>query len=314
MATNVTAALAQEMEQIAVSYRTDFAGQSRASRDLTALGLLIKRTQDVIAKIHQAPAGSDGEELSRLSALGQENLRMYEAERQAIADAKQAGPDYDEFAELAVSANLVSARYLRHFAGRDRGTRDLGLLTEMVEDLRPIKLRMGAIYAKAPIPAFQRDAEVTATSLDLYQSELQEIAKAIASGSTDDHAGRLATLANDQAALYRTHFAGQARLTRRPALLQRITNNLKRIRDAMRTIQKAKPRLDFNQKNIPIVESNIKTYETELGEIRRARQAVPLVDIMGMLGSTANDIFAEYTQKFAGKDRGIVDRDALSII
>ncbi len=231
---------------------------------------------------------------------------------------KTAPPDFDEFSRLAASANFVFARYLRHFAGKDRGTRDLGLLTEMVEDLRAIRQRMSVILIVNPDPAYQRDGDVVSKMIEMYEVELREIPKAHASGTADEQAGRLAVLANAQFDLYRTHFAGLSRQTRRPALLQRMIDNLRRIRGAMKSLgpdlSPSGPVAENNRKNISIVDSSLRQYEMELAEISKSKQATSFADLLGLLGGAANDVFDEYRQKFAGRDRSTVDLSTLGVL
>jgi hypothetical protein len=314
MASTLIETLGQEIDRISALYESSFAGQSRATRDLDELDMLIKRVQDVIAKVTQIPSAAQGPELARVREIAQANLKIYETEKTAIKDAKAAGPDFEDFARLANTANFVFARYYRHFAGKDRVTRDVGLLAEMVEDLKHLRQRMVAMAAKNPAAAFKKDVDLVASTLEMYQSEIREITKAQTMGTQDEQASALASLANSQFAIYRSHFASKSRVTRRPALLQRVVDNLRRTRERMTDLRKGGLEVDYNAKNIEIVEQNLATYETEMVEIRKARQGTKMDDIMGMLGSAANELFEEYRKGFAGKDRTSVSLDQLSLI
>jgi len=314
MASTLIEAMGEEIDRISAVYESSFAGQSRATRDLGELDQLIQRTRAVLAQVDQIPAAARGADMSRLRDVAAENLRIYEAEKVAIKEALAAGPDFDEFARLASTANFVFARYFRHYAGKDRATRDLGLLAEMVEDLKLLRQRMTAIASRANASGFKRDVDLVSQSLETYQSELKEIDKAQDAGSPDDQAGVLASVANSQFRVYRVHFANQARVTRRPALLQRVLDNLRRVKTKMEAVQQKGVTVEHNAKNIEIVEQNIKTYEAELGEIRKARQGTQMADIMGMLGDAANQQFEQYRTNFAGKDRATVDLELLGDI
>jgi hypothetical protein len=72
--------------------------------------------------------------------------------------------------------------------------------------------------------------------------------------------------------------------------------------------------LDFNEKNMAIVEERLKVYETELAEIRKLRQATPFTDIMGELGGAANKLFEEYRKGYADKPRNQVDLERLGLL
>ncbi len=314
MATNLFDRLRAEMDQISAEYDRDFAGQSRATRDLSALDALLERTSSVLRRIDEIPMAAQGPQLTSLRELVTGSQDVYQQERKAIVQARSQGPEFEEFSLLATQANFVFARYGRHFAGQDRGSRDTGLLAEMVEDLKAIKKRMTGIHNKKKSSNYERDLDVVASNLTMYEAELGEIQKAQKEGTPEEQAGLLATLANSQFAVYRNHFAGQSRTTRRPQLLMRAVDNLKRIKQRMEALAAENVDSEHNPKNIEIVAQNLAMYETELGEIRKARQSTSMVDLMGMLGGNANETFEAYRKGYAGKNRGEVDLEQLGII
>ncbi|HNN90731.1 MAG TPA: hypothetical protein PKI03_00615 [Pseudomonadota bacterium] len=311
MANRTLANLEQEIADVTARYESDFAGQARATRDLAVMDELLNRLRSVVAELEKQ-AKSDGVTAALEQARGR--LSMYQTERQAIVDAKAGGTEAVEFARLAAQANFVFARYQRHFAGQSRGTRDLGLLKEMVEELRTIRQRMSVILSVKPNTSYQTDADLVTRVVDQYTDETRQIERAQSEGSPEERASRLADLANAQFAIYDKHFVEKSRITRRPALLQRVVENLRRIRSSMRELKLSGPAVENNRNNIGIVEQALRHNESELAEIRKARQAAPLADIMGMLGGAANDIFEEYRQKFAGKDRRMVDLTTISLL
>ena len=313
MASTSIEALEQDVEQVTSVYEANFAGQSRATRDLSMLEGLVKRLQAVVAQLEKARPGAGSKEATLLESA-RARLTMYESERGAIAEAKAAGPETVEFARLASFANFVFARYLRHFAGQARDTRDVGLLREMIDELRTTRQRMSVVLSTRPNASFQRDADLVSQVIDQYSGELREVEKAQAAGSPEERAGRLADLANAQFELYQQHFVEQSRITRRPALLQRMVENLRRVRGSMRDLRLSGSGSDNNKTNIGIVEESLRHYESELAQIRKARQGAPLSDLMGMLGGAANDVFEEYRKGFAGQDRRKVDPRALSLL
>ena len=307
MATNLLENLRRDLDLITSTYEADFSGQSRATRDVAQIDGLIKRLKDVVARAGSIPAAVQGPELISLKDEATSSLSLYENERIAILKAKEAGPVFEEFAVEATDANFVFARYARHYAGQNRSTRDIALLAEMVEELRSVQKRMSALLEEKNVSDFGRDLDVVRQALTQYQSEIKEIDKAQKSGTSDEQAGVLATLANEQFAVYQTHFAGQARVSRRPALLMRVVDSLKTIKGRMEGLKAAGLTEDYHEKNIGIVAERLGVYETELAEIRKARQGTALPDIMGALGNAANELFEEYRQGYADKNRGQVD-------
>lgn len=314
MATTLFDRLRTEMDQISSDYDRDFAGQSRATRDLAALDKILARVADVIKRIDEIPMAAQGPQLAQLRELVVGSKEVYETERKAIQSAKAQGAEGNDFSILASQANFVFARYQRHFAGQDRLSRDVGLLSEMIDDLKNIKKRMQAIYAKKKNDTYARDIEIVTQNMSMYETELGEIQKAQATVLGDERSGLMATLANAQFAVYRTHFAGQSRASRRPQLLMRAVDNLKRIREEMNILEKAGVDPEHNPKNIEIVTQNLSMYESEVAEIRKARQATSMVDLMGMLGGAANETFEQYRSNFAGKNRSQVNLELLGNI
>src|SRR5262249_33588190 len=149
--------------------------------------------------------------------------------------------------------------------------------------------------------------KVVKDNLAQYQAEIDLVDKAQKSGAPEERAATLANLANAQFAIYQTHFAGEPRVSRRPALLMRIISSLKKIHEKMTAFRDGGLDIDFNGRNITVVEDRLKTYENELAEVRKIRQATSMPDIMGELGGAANKLFDEYRTAFADKARTQVD-------
>jgi hypothetical protein len=243
-----------------------------------------------------------------------QSLEMYEQERKAIARAQEAGPLYEHFALEATNANMVFARYQRHFAGKDRATRDLALLGELVEDLKQIDKRMSKLLEEKNTADFERDRAVVRESLTQYQKEIELIEKIHNDPSAEQRALSLAAFANAQFRAYEVHFAGEPRVSRRPALLMRLVTTLKKIREGMQKLKDDGLDVEFNDRNITIVEGRLQAYEEELGEVRKVRQATSMTAIMSELGAAANKLFDEYRVHFAEKARNKADPDRLAAI
>lgn len=306
--------LGKELEDLDREYADAFAGQSRLTRDLALLDKIIERGKSILQRIDLIPSAAQGPELVRLRESAAQNLNLYAAERTAIARAQEVGPAFEAFSLEATNANLTFARYARHFAGKDRTTRDLALLGELIEDLKQIEKRMTALLEETNVADFERDRKVVQENLTQYQKEVDLIDRAQKSGSPEERAGILANLANGQFALYQAHFAGEPRVSRRPMLLMRIVTSLKKIHERMTAFRDQGVDIDFNVRNIGIVEDRLKVYEAELAEVRKVRQATTMSEIMGELGGAANKLFDDYRNSFADKARTQVDIDHLGLI
>ena len=306
--------LGKELEELERQYADGFAGQSRLTRDLDLLDSIIAKAGSILKRIDQIPSAAQGPELVRLRDAAAQASNLYTQERAAIVRAKEVGPEFESFSMDATSANLVFARYARHFAGKDRSTRDLALLGELVDELKQIDKRMTQVLETTKSSDFENDRRVVRENLAQYQREIEAIEAAQKTGEPEQRASVMATLANAQFAVYQAHFAGEPRISRRPALLMRIISSLKKIRETMVGYREGGLNLDFNTKNIAIVEERLKIYENELVEVRKIRQATQMSDIMGELGGAANKLFDQYRTNFADKPRSQVDLDLLGNI
>jgi hypothetical protein len=310
----LTQSIQTDFDAINGEYETNFAGQNRATRDLAKLDQLTSRTKALLAKIDALPTAAQDRSLSTLRNEIDEQRKLFEAERVQIEKAKKLGHTLERFAPLATSANLTFSRYNRHFAGKGRETRDLELLEDMVEELTRLEREMTEVINRTPEEEFRNDRSIVQQNLEMYKGELTQIRDAQAKGSPEARAERCATLANNQFELYRLHFAGQNRVTRRPQLLQRMIKSLERITGLMKIVQQSGCAPDFNQGNIDILEQNLKMYRNELAEIRKTKEQNKPEDIAGALGDEANQLFAEYRNNFAGKNRTTADHNLLSSI
>ena len=308
--------LAEELDRIAARYESQFAGMPRSSRNLDELDAILAETKSLLQRVESVPQAVRPPDLTELAETARRNVALYERERTLILDAAKVGPAYERFATLATSANFVFARYRRHFAGKSRVTRDLGLLDEMIEDLESIEEGMSEVIKEAKKASgtseLSKDLTLVRTTLEMYRGEREQIAKARKDGTPEERASLMAQLANDQFKIYANHFAGKSRATRRPALLLRVIDQLGGILGAMRGLQKGGLEGTNNEGNIAIVERQLETYKSELEEVRGARKGISFGDLLGMLGTAANEVFDAFRADFAGKDRKTRDLEKLT--
>lgn len=300
MGRDALADLRERVDAIHARYDAHFAGQPRISRDGGLLARMIDELEAVVGAAAALPASAERE---ALLGAARDNLALYRREHSAIVEAQAGGEDAFEADRLATWARFAFHRYRRHFAGQPRATRDLGLLAELIADLRRLgeeMERLGQRYARPPLPEMR---EQVARSLKLYLDERGEIVAARGAGAPDQQADVLAAVANDQFALYAAHFAGKSRVTRRPALLQRIIDNLDQVRDRMELLRAQGYRDAAHVRNIEIVSARLDFYRGELTQIREARRQTTMGELVSALGGAANELFAEYRAHFAGQDR-----------
>lgn len=308
MADTLSAQEAQNrINDISSTYDARFAGKARATRDPQELEGLIAQLEEVLEQVK----GSTGGEADTVKESGTTNLDLYRNELHAIHEAKSQGPQVIQAANLATWANFVFDEYRRHYAGMSRGTRDVGRIEEMVMELEAIQDDMAALNRIKSTDGLKADMEVVKNNLAMYREELKNIKSARTSGTHQERADLLANAANEQFTIYRANFAGKGRTTRRPALLERMINNLEDLIYEMRNLNAKGLRSASNVKNIGIVKDNLDMYRNELAAIKKSHKDTSVEDRAGMLGGGANDVMSAYREGFAGQNRATRDLDLL---
>ena len=298
--------LADRVQSIHDRYRREFAGRSRISRDLELLDQLIASLEGAAS---EAGALADSGELLPLTT---QRLSLYRTEREAIHKAQNGGPDEVLAHRLADWSWLNHRRYVRHFAGQSRPTRDLGLLMELVEEQRRYRDELARLMARqAPGWRGELLAQIE-TNLEMYTKEIDAIPKARGELGAHRRVGVLATAANTQFGLWRSHFAEKSRRTRRAALLRRMITQLESIHTEMGIARDQGIKTPTHLGNLDKVKSRLDLYRREQGLIEQASSSAGPDEVARGLGSEANDQFTAYRAGFAGKSRTTVDADTLN--
>lgn len=294
--------------QLQARYDANFAGQPRISRNPTMLDEMAAEAQQLIAAAGTLEEADTTEVVARL----EKSVSLYRDEAVSIRTAQAASSDTHVAHEFGGWAQLVFERYRRHFAGQSRSTRDLGLLGEMVDTLERLQRNLEALdHEEAATQDALRSIE---TNLSLYRAERAEIVAARGAGTLNEQAGILAAVANEQFTLYRSHFAGHARLSRRPGLLDRMILTLEGVLDRMEGLRTQGLHLESNDKNIQVVNTQLSAYRKELEAVRAARQNTTYENLVNGLGEAANKIFERYRENFSGQDRKTRDAGLLSTL
>lgn len=306
--------LKSRAEDVYKRYEAHFAGKPRATRDLELLDELIEELDDVIGEAKAVVSGGRDPAMVSLLDMAKRNRKTYREERQRVEEARQEGPVTRQASRLVTLANLTFGRYYRHFAGKDRRTRDPGLLTEIILELERLAEQMQKVVDQGDDDGLQSDLEVVRRNLDTYRDEYRAIEQAQETGTGEEQASLLAQLANDQFAIYRDHFAGKPRTNRRPGLLERVINQLKGIHKRMYALSQGGLVSSANERNMETISQKLDVYESELEKIREARDSVTDEQLAGSLGAEANEIMGEYREDFAGENRATRDLEQLSLI
>lgn len=281
----------------------EFAGKPRHTRDLKELEHIIDKASVLAKKAKQLP-GEKGDEVEKVV---RERLALYVTERDAIADAQYTRPEVAEIHALGADIDRALAVWRRHYAGRDRRTRDLALLERTIASLARALQRLDALKDQPEVKADQLPNLFG--QLEIMKDERNEIDKLRRQMSADDRAVSL--LAEAQSALdrYRVLFAGQARTTGRVEVLDHIIASLERCRAGLAELDAEK-----HAANLAVIDQNIAGYKAERPQIAEANDKVGPRDKTNHLGVAANQMFGLYQQHFAGQERQSRDLKLLSDI
>ncbi|MCB9739553.1 MAG: hypothetical protein H6747_09820 [Deltaproteobacteria bacterium] len=299
------AELKDRLDGLHQQYQLHFAGQPRVTRNPEMMRAMLESARAV----RQELAGlSANDEVRQAQALAEERVNLYHGEQRSIVQARsEAGDKGVEASWLGQRANHLFHRYRRHFAGRSRSTRDLALLAEMVRDLRGIRAEMATLASGWSSDQLRNDIGVVDQYLGLFEGEQKEIKGARDAHAPEEAEGIYAQLANDQFELYRLHFAGQPRVSRRPELLERMISTLETILARMEGLEQQGFHGQHNRQNREIVRDRLGQWREEIEAVRKVRSETPLSRMVQELGAAADVVLQLYNERFAGQSR--TDRD-----
>lgn len=308
MAKTTLKEIRKRADEIQRRYQANYAGHPRISRDPDALESMVQQIDQLLLRLKRLPANQQ----MQISRTLRDNRNLYAREAKAIREAQATGPEAMYAHHLASWANFASARYRRNFAGQNRATRDALLLNEMIEDLERLVPLISDQRTRVDSTELKEAHESAQQNLNLYRSERDAVRSAQRQGTPEQQADLLARLANDQFKIYTDHFAGKSRMSRRPALIERMLNNLEHIHERMQALTAEGLTEGSNTQNTEIVRGRLEGYRKELEEIRNTKSTAAFDDLVNALGEAANNIFAEYREHFAGQDRATRDLDLMN--
>lgn len=296
--------VAAVLDRLQEQYRTQFAGRARVSRDPEVMERMIEQLASVAPQVAGRP---------ELQQRWDESNALYRKEHQAIIDAR-AVPGALQAHRLRQWAELCIGRYRRAFAGRNRNTRDLGLLDDIRSTLEAHRRRIAAMHDESASLGLEADLQRIDETLGLCRSEAERIRQARTQGTHEEQGTRYANLANRQFRIYGDGFAGKSRLSRLPARLWRIVKELETIAAGMARLQSSGFVSEANDRNFKTVTERIRAYKEEAAAIEEAHHNAQTSERVGALANAANEIFKEYRDQFAGQDRATRDDDQLDAL
>ena len=290
------ATLSRRADDLHSRYRYQFGGKPRITRRLEDLDGIVASSEALIEECRTI-----GEE-ETIKTI-RERLSLYLDERALIVDAHALGVTAVQATMLGTRANAFFGYYARHFAGNSRLTRDVGLLDDVIDALREIKDSLQSLLSSNGAEIAERHLKTIEGNVEHYVSERDAILSVRDGASPEEMTSAYAAVANAQFEAYRVHFAGRARVSRRPALIERLLDNLNWALKGMNVQVMAGNEIEINTKNRQRVRERIESYTREGDAIRKAREEASVYDLIDSLGQEANLVMADYSNEFAGKNR-----------
>jgi len=278
----------------------EFAGKPRHTRNLAELEKLLEKASALAKKAKGIP-GEKGDALEKVVV---ERFKLYRAERDAIAEVQYDRPEVGEIHALGQRIERALAVWRRHYAGRDRRTRDLVRLDLVIAELASALPRMRALSEH---PEVKKDQlESLEGQLELLKDERSEIDKVRRALEPSQHPVFL--LAEAQSALdqYRVHFAKQPRTTCSLVRLDRLIGMLEAIVPRLEALG------EEQANNVALLREQLEGWRIERGQIVAAQEQTAARDRTNHLGAVANQLFQLYQREFAGKPRATRNLQLLS--
>ena len=177
--------LTERLDRLDAQYRSRFAGHPRISRDVDLLEEMI----DELEAVEALPAPADLAVRTRIAEVS----ALLRGEEAKVREVRNASPGAVAADRLVQWATLLSHRYTRHFSGLPRDTRDLQLLTAIIDETEQALAEMEVLAQRDPAAGLQPHIDRARDSVAMYRAEQQIIRGAQQQGAPADRASRLAT-------------------------------------------------------------------------------------------------------------------------
>lgn len=164
-------------EQFGV-YNFHFGGRPRVSRRSGLLHRVISTLQSVRDQMSALEDQGLSSQQNRSNIeLIDGQLATYRDELDKIDEARRGTSRDDLVGQLGSAANWAMAQYNENFAGKDRASRDLVLLSRVCDELLDVGRQMRDLRADVESRANEENLVIVLDNLMLYQNEYEEIQK-----------------------------------------------------------------------------------------------------------------------------------------
>lgn len=251
------------------------------------LDQLIRESEEIVELATAVAGQRPQDDWPRLHAAVERRLEAYTEARGAIAQAHAVAGLRDREASLLTGrARLVLHRYVRHFAGQSRRTRDPGRLEEMIDDLQVLWKLLDPLMKRLQVPSVAEEVHAVGQFIGFFEAERAQLREAWHSGSRLEQSEGLGVVIANLHLDWNTLVVPTPRHARRLGLLDRLIGSLDLALETLMALRHAnmpeahEERLalasrllvawqDERQKTLD-VQQEIQTSEDELREMGRA--------------------------------------------
>ncbi len=160
-------------------YREQFEGRPRPTCRPELLERIVGTLEETLAELEDPAFGglADPSRVEANRAVIRDQITRYRAELEALVEAHGAVSLDTRVGLLGGAANEMMALYREHFAGQDRATRNLSLLSLMCDRLGEVEQQMTGIGRSASSAANTRNVTLVRQTLRAWEEEYTKIAE-----------------------------------------------------------------------------------------------------------------------------------------
>jgi len=293
--------LQQQSDRLQLRFQLHFADHVRLTRDLKQLQQLVAASQTLLDEIARQIDLDRTPAWEKLLLVVQRRQKTYVEAQGAIAQAQSVAGLRDLAAsQLTSRGRLILHRYVRHFAGRSRKTRDLVLLRAIIDDLLLLWRPLEPMLPRIQVPSVAEEIDALGQFLGFFHAELQEIRTGQQSGSRLDQIAAFAVRQTELQSRWQTHWTQVSENIRRIQVLQQLVASLDALLEAMMTIRHANLPDSF-ETAIAQVARELVRWQDALAAATAARHLQEPSQLHRLLVQQSSALFSQYRQQLSGE-------------
>lgn len=272
------------------------------TRDLAGLDVLLAALEGLRERAVAESGHSEGRWQALLDLIDR-RLGEYQSERGAVAQIQaSATPTDRQAAQLTARARLVLHRFVRHFAGQSRKTRDIERLREISADLDALFALLRPLAHNIHLRSVAEEIGAIGGYVDLLRSEEPELLLARRSGSLLQQSQNWQELLRILTAGWAREMLDQPREVRRPGLMARYVAALDGVVDGLMTTRHANLP-DDHELALSAAARELVRWQDDLRALEAERLATEPTPLAEALWQRAQELWQDH----AGTQRGAPD-------